>query len=337
MSIRRVRKGDLEKGLPTSQDLHVNAALTNLAIAWAQESTRFVAGRAFPQVSVEKDADYFHTWDQADFFRDEAEEFDGQDDPPEINLRKSTDLYEIKLYHLAGTVTEREAKNQDAAVNKEETIVRAITNKLLIKREREWVTNFFSASTWTGSTTGADLVGGADFVVWSNLAGSDPVSVIRAEVFQLVKLGIDPMDLKLVLGPEVFQILLDHPKFLERFEQTQVGVLNEALMAQVLGIGEVMVAYGSYNSAVEGATASMAFTHGKHALLLYAPSAPAIDRPSAGYMFAYNGLTGAGADGIRISRWWDPKKRCTYILGETGFVPKKTSAVCGVFFSGAVA
>jgi hypothetical protein len=105
-------------------------------------------------------------------------------------------------------------------------------------------------SIWTGSSGGADMIGGTDYVLWNNLAGSDPVSVIRREVFQLTLLGIDPMDLKLVLGPLVFQVLLDHPKFLERFEQVQVSVMNEQLMAQVLGIGEVMVAYGSYLSLI---------------------------------------------------------------------------------------
>ena len=39
---------------PTSTDVHVDAILTNMSIAYMQEAYAFVAARAFPTVNVNK-------------------------------------------------------------------------------------------------------------------------------------------------------------------------------------------------------------------------------------------------------------------------------------------
>jgi hypothetical protein len=328
---------EVVKALPTPGDLHINAALTNVAIAFKQEDKRFVAARVFPQVPVEKQSDNFFIWDRADFFRDEAKEIGPGDEAPAFNLRLSNDTYFAKVFGIKGLVSEQEMANADPAVSPDEAKTRAIITKLMIKREKQWAARFFSNGVWTGSSTGSDLVGAVDFVQWDNFAASDPVSVIRKEVFQMTLLGLDPMQMKLTCGAQAFLKLLDHPKFLERYEQTQAAIMNEQLMAAVLGIGEVVVPYASETTSKEGAAVStVAFIHGKHALLSYAPKSPAKDEPSAGYMFTWSGLVGAQSEGIRMRRWWDNDMASWKIQGDMSFDPKITSAVCGVFFRNAV-
>jgi len=39
---------------PTNSDVHVDAALTNISVAYVQNAADFVAGRAFPNVPVSK-------------------------------------------------------------------------------------------------------------------------------------------------------------------------------------------------------------------------------------------------------------------------------------------
>ena len=58
---------------PTVEDVHVDAALTNISIAYIQQADHFIAGRAFPRVVVEKQSDKYFSYTQPDWFRDEAE------------------------------------------------------------------------------------------------------------------------------------------------------------------------------------------------------------------------------------------------------------------------
>lgn len=329
------------KSLPTASDLHVNSALSNVAIGWKQDAKRFAAGRIFPEVDVQKQSDAYFYWDRADFFRSEAEEAGPGDEAPEMNLRLANDTYFCKKHHIAGAVTEEDLTNADPSVNKDMAVVNAIMNKLLIKREKNFITSFFGPSIWTGGLTEAgaagDLVGGTDFTKFDNYAGSDPVSYIRKQVFQMTLLGVDPMDLKLTMGPRVYQVLLDHPKFLERYEHTQPSIMTPELMAAVLGIGEVVIPFASEATSLEGAaTTTMDYAWGKHMLLTYSPKSVSKELPSAGYHFRWNGLLGSPAEGIRISRWWENKRRRWFILGEMAWGPKLTSSVCGAFFQNAV-
>lgn len=328
----------VSKTLPTPGDLHVNAALTNMAIAWKQDAKRFVAGRVFPEVPVEKQSDRFFVWDENDFFRDEAEEKTANSKAPLINLRLSNTTYFAKEYILGGLVSESDLANQDAAVNKDEATTRALMNKMMIKREKVFLANFFTTGKWTGSTTAADLVGGTDFQQWDNYAASNPVTDIRAQVVYLSRLGVDPMSMKLTVGVQVFQKLLDHPRFLERYEQVQASILNEQLMAAVLGIGEVVVAYAAETTTAEGAaTGTVSFILGKNALLTYSPPAVSKEEPSAGYTFNWSGLIGSGQDGIRIRRWFQNDPAGWMIVSDAAYDLKQTSAKLGVFFSAAVA
>lgn len=323
--------------LPTPGDVHVNRPLTNVSIAFMQEERNFVAGRVFPTVPVAKQSDSYYVWERADFHRDEAEEVGPGAAAPIGALRLSTDSYNAKVYKFAHLISDQERANQDEAVDLDRAKTEDVTRKLLIRRERNWATNYFTTGKWIGSTTGADLVGGADFTVWSNYAASDPVSYIRGQAFHMAKLGVAMKDMKLTLGAEVFQQLLDHPKFIERFEQVQASILNEALMASVLGIGEVVVPMSVHNSAAENLAATMAYIHGKSALLTYSPPAAGLNMPSAGYTFAWTGLTGAQGAGVRMKRFRRDVLDSDQIQGESAWDQKLVSSVLGVFFSAAVA
>ena len=59
-------------------------------------------------------------------------------------------------------------------------------------------------------------------------------------------------------------------------------------MAQIFGVDTVVVLDSTYNAGTVGEPENMQFVcDSKGALLLYAPDAPQIDEPSAGYMFTW--------------------------------------------------
>lgn len=100
---------------------------------------------------------------------------------------------------------------------------------------------------------------------------------------------------KLSLGYDAFIGLKNHPDILERVKYTgssaNPAIVNENVLAQILGFEQVKVLEATYNAAEEGQEDNMQFVcESDGALLSYAPTTPAIDEPSAGYIFTWDML-----------------------------------------------
>lgn len=317
--------------LPTPGDLHVNRPLTNIAIAYMQQEQNFVAGKVFPSVPVPKQSDLYFVWDRADFHRDEAAEVGPGGEAPIGALRLSTQAYACKVYKYAKLISDQERANQDQPLNLDATAAEVCAQKLLIRRDKEFADKYFATGVWTGSTTGTEIT---PTNKWDNYTSGDPVADIREQIFQLSKLGVAMSGMTLTLSADVYKALLDSPKFLERYEQTQAAILNEQLMAAVLGIGKVVVPMSVINTAKEGAAATNDFIHSGKALLTYAPASPGLNVPSAGYTFTWTGLLGAGGNGMRMKRYRREVRSADQIEGESAFDCRVVAPDLGVLFTG---
>lgn len=316
---------------PTSSDVHVNRPLTNVMQSYALASNRYAFNRVFPIVNVPSQADSYFVWTREDIHRDEAKEMGPGARAPVTVARLSTDSYQCKVYGLAEQIPDQVRANADAPLNLDRSATRRVADKIMLRMEKLWVSKFFTTGVW-----GTDLVGGVDFAKFAAPSTGTPVSTIRAQVFELAKLGVDPKMMKLTVGPDVFRVLLDHQDFLERYEQVQVSILNEQLMAAVLGIGEVIVPMGIENPLAEGVAQSgiqNSYVAADNMLLSFAPPAASIDEASAGYTFAWSGLVGAAAGGMRILRMRDDFHHADHIEGQAALDCKATAPELGVFFS----
>ena len=85
------------------------------------------------------------------------------------------------------------------------------------------------------------------------------------------------------------------------------------------------------NTAAEGVTDSIDFVATKKALLAYAAPSPSLQKPSAGYLFVWTGMVGAG-NGIRIKRYRMEHLAADRIEAESAFDAKVVAADLGVLF-----
>ena len=127
----------------------------------------------------------------------------------------------------------------------------------------------------------------------------------------------------LVLGYNVFAKLKRHPEIVDLIKYTNGGLAvnpTQQLLAQLFGLSNVYVAMGVKATNVEGETAAMAMTHGKHALLCYVNPNPGLLSPSAGYTFSWGGVAGgiAGAT-VGMSSFYIPELKADRIEGESAF------------------
>lgn len=320
--------------MPKMQDAHIDRALTNMSVAYMQDASMFVADKVFPIVPVKRQSDVYYIYDKGDFMRDEAKvrgaatESAGGD----YDVEPSTPYY-CKKHAFHKDVTEEARANYDEPLNADIDANEYITQKMLIRREMEWASNFFAPGVWTREIEGVASAPTANQTIFWNLETSDPIKTITEAGVQMAsETGYKPN--VLVLSPFVFNALKNHFDILDRIKYTQKGIVTADLLATLFEVERVVVAWAVVNSARKGADDSVNFVMGKHALLAYANPRPSLKKPSAGYIFAWTGLLGSGAYGNRTVRIpMDLLGLGTErIEGELAFDAKKVSDDMGTFF-----
>lgn len=326
---------------PTASDVHVNVPLTNISIAWIQQQDAFVATQVFPNIPVAKQSDRYFTYDRADFYRNEAElRAPGTESAGGGFRIDNTPTYYCDVFALHKDIDDQIRANADSVISMDRDATMYLTQQLLIKRDSLWASTFFTTSVWTGGY-GADQTGVAgapganQFKQWDQ-AGSTPIEDLRkARITIAGKTGYRPNTL--VIGAQVWRVLQDHPEFLDRIKYTQRGMVTTDLLAAVLELDKVVVAYGVQNAAVEGQTESTDFIFGKRALLAYSAPAPSLMTPSAGYTFSWTGYVGAGPMGNRMSTFRMDHLKSDRVEAEMAFDLKVVAPELGVLFNSAVA
>lgn len=326
---------------PTPGDVHVNTPLTNISIAFLQNARNFVSDRVFPNISVDKQSDVYYTYDRGFFNRDEMEQRAPGTESKGSGYELSTSPYYAPVYAFHHNIPDQRRANADSVLNEDRQATELVTHKALIKREKTWVTNFFTTGKWTTDITGVSSgPSGAQVLQWND-AASTPIEDIRAGMTTVLEsTGFEPN--VLVINQNVFNALIDHPDVIDRLKyghrQTNSPVQADASdLAQLFKVDDVIVSKAIENTANEGAANAHSFIAGKAALLAYRPPSPGLMTPSAGYTFSWNGFLGAAPQGMRVKRFRLEAIASDRVEIEMAYVQQLISADLGYFFTSVVA
>lgn len=315
---------------PTQSDVHVDAILTGISVAYMQEAEHFVAGKVFPSVPVTKQSDKFFTYSQSDFFRDEVQYRADGTESAGSGYGLSTDSYSANVWALHKDIGDQTRANADAPLNMDQDATRFLAQQMLIRQERDWATNYFGTGIWDTDTTPSTL--------WSAASGSDPIGDVQAGInTMLTNTGYRPN--VGVCSYAVFSILKNHADIVERYKYTTSESMTTDLIARVLGLDELHVMGSIVNSADEGAAASYAQIGDKDMLLAYVPASAGLMQPSAGYNFSWTGLANSGGIGTStsVSRFRMDHLRADRLEIQSAWDFKVVSSALGYFFSNCVA
>lgn len=313
---------------PTASAVHINAPLTNISVAYLQNLDGFIAGKAFPEVPVQKRSDAYFTYPKQQWFRSDAKERGPSTESAGSGYEQDNDNYFCKRYALHKDVDDTVRANTDTPLDADRDATEFVMRQLMIKREQLWAAKYFITSLWTGSSTGGDIT---PTTKWDNASGT-PIKDIRTQMNAMrTKTGFKPN--KLILPALVWNALQDSADIIDRISVNQTRIVTKQLLASVLELDEILVADGVNDTAIEGATASMADIIGTDdALLVYAPPRPGLLIPSAGYTFNHVGYLGAGKNGQSMSKFRMEHLKSDRIEGEMYFDQKVVASDLGVFF-----
>lgn len=323
--------------MPRMSEAHIDRAMTNISVAYLQDANNFIADKVFPVIGVRRQSDVYYKYNKGDFMRDEARERAAFSESAggDYGVEASTPYF-CRKHAFHKDVAPEDRLNYDEPLNADTDATTFVTQKMLIRREMDWASSFFKAGIWGTDLTGADAAGDKKFIQWDK-EGSDPIhDITTASVKMAAETSYRPNTL--VLSPYVFNALKNHYDILDRIKYTSKGIVTTDLLATLFEVDRVLVAWSVVNSAEKGQADSTDFIYGKNALLCYSNPTPALRQPSAGYIFSWTGLEGAGAYGNRIVRMpMDMLGLGTErIEGEMAFDCEQVSADLGTFFSGAV-
>ena len=316
---------------PTSSDVHVDAILTNISIAYLQNAANMIANRVFPSVPVEKQSDKYFTYTKGDWFRDEAQLRAPATESAGSGYSLSTATYSANVYAFHKDVDDQVRANADTPISPDRDATTFVTQRMLLRQEIDWNSSYFTTGVWD-----TDVVGGTNFTKWSNYTSSDPITDIETGKSTILSTtGFMPNTL--VLGYDAFRQLKHHPEIVDRVKYTSSEVPGEATWARLFGVDRVLVAQAIKNAGAEGAADSFSLLHGKNAALYYVAPTPGILTPSAGYQFAWRGVSDGMGANIGISRFRLPELRADRIEAQMAWDYKVVSTDLGYFFSACVA
>lgn len=319
---------------PGDGDLHVDRVLTNLSIAYRNEM--YIAQQIFPVVPVNNRSDIIPRYDKSHWFRDEAKKLAPMEAPPVGGYTVDVTMkYFCDEYGIGHVIPDTVRANADSPFQPDRDGMEWVVDRIDMRRERAFLADFWKTGVWT-----TDKVGSTDFTKWSLYATSNPIVDVRNWKRTMRRLIMREAN-TMVLGDMVHDVLADHPAILDRIKfgasSSAPAMVETNLLAQLWGIGKVLVGTSVYTTSPEGtAEASVSYTANwdDDALLLYQPANPSLRTPAAGYNFVWRTVWG-GQRYIRRRR--EPlSEKGDLIEAFEYFDMKQTAADAGMFISDAV-
>lgn len=324
---------------PTRSDVHVNRPLTNISIAYIQRSQDFIADKVFPIVPVMKQSDRYFVYTKDDWFRTQAQLRAPSSESAGSGYKiDNTPTYFCDVFAVHKDVDDQTRANSDQPLDPDRDATLFVTQQMLLRREISFTSKYLALGVWKGYISGGvpiDFQPNVNGQGYWDSASSNPmldVDVLKRGVKS--QTGYRPQTL--VAADDVFTGLRNNATVLDRIKYTQRGIVSEELLAMLFGLEKFLVADAVLNSAVEGQAFSGDFLVKNVALLVYANPAPSIMQPSGGYIFSWQGLFGAGAQGNRIMSFRMEHIKSDRIEGEMAYDMKLVGSDLGVLLKNVV-
>ena len=307
----------------TWQGTAIDEALTTFALGIWQSDEGFVADKVFRTLNVEAEAGHYYTFDSKAIDIPTAGVVAENSMAPEIKLPElSQDEYRIKREGNGVWVSDQAVAR--AGINGFSAFQFASKIQirgLKVTKEKRFFDEYFKTGVWATQAQGVSTSPSTgQFLQWNNYSTATPMTDLR-KLVAAVKLQIGVKPTTLTIAEDAWNALIECDQTLDVLSaitgNPSAGVFDgsmvtEALIAQAVGIDEVIIANAVYRPK-EGASAQPFAS--RTALLSYSPKVGTTDifTPSSGVIFQHADVSGMGDIGRvmthyfseRYSTWMD--------------------------------
>lgn len=313
--------------LPTLNSVQaVDPVLTNMLVGYKQADTRFVAGRAFPNIPVEKDSGTYYIFTKKYWFLDEMKSRAPGAQFARAGYGVSSTTFSTLQYGLEHVIPDEIRANSQVPMSLEQAGLQWLAQQSLIRKERAFAGDFMKTSVWATDDNNSTTD-------WDDFASGDPVDdVLTARRTISNNTGYDGNTM--ILGYIVHQALVNHPDLIDRVKYVQTATMAtvEGALAAAFGVQNYWVAKSSYNSANEGQSGTYAAIIDDDCLVCFVSPNPGIMAASAGYTFTWAG--GGGDGSVRMYR--DDEVDSDVLKSKEQWDQKAVATDLGYFFADVV-
>lgn len=288
--------------MPQVRDVHIDAALTNVSVAYRNND--YIASAVAPVVGVRRQSDRYFVYDtEREWLRSSNDRRAPGAEANEVDFSLSSDTYFCDDHALVAAIPDEERDNADPAIQPDIDRVEFLSDKIGLNRE-------IQLETALRTTSGIDGLTLSSPDRWEDPA-NDPLAnfaAARASVFARSHRRPNTV----VMPHQVFDVFRNHPKVVERVKYSALGVINEQLAAQLLDVERVLVPRAVMNTAAKGQAAVVAPVWGRNVYLLHVPARAALKQVAAALTFAWTGAAG-NVDGVVVERWREPRRKADMV------------------------
>lgn len=304
----------VESGLVTNQGARETSIYKNLdygqimvarynaemSLAYRQEPGVFIADEWFPLYDAQFISGLVPKWSKENAFTDYVGTWRPGTPLPQADLKiDDPTTYVCQRYACEIPMADDIPFVADPGIDPTLATTNFLTDVMQLHKERLIADAYFQseatggddvwATNLTGVTTGENNT--TTFRRVDDYANSDPRLMFKNLKLILKTLtGVTPNTV--LMGEQVFEALRIHPQLIQWYQTgantiKNITELNEAALAQALGIDKIMVGRSMYNTAKPGDTVSLSWIFGKHMWVGYVDT-PGPMKPLAGVNFSYN-------------------------------------------------
>lgn len=307
--------------MPKVNEVHEDAALTNMAINYRPEG--FVAEKAFPVVNVKKESDVYYIWARDEKLRRENSLRADGTASKTISYDLTTDNYQAEEYALNAKVTDRQKANADSVLNLRTNKMKAVQDQLLLDYEGRVATIVNNAANYAAANTttlaGNNQWDSANFATLGGDTIEGYLDVGKTAIRDAC--GFSPNHI--FIPDKVAKVMKKDSVIRELIRYTQSDLLVNGDLPPTIFNMKVVIP-GAINTTSAPGAAADTFADvwdQENVAMLYVTSSPATQNPTFGYTLRQRKF--------KVKAWREEKESSEYI--EPSFVQdeKLVNAGCG--------
>lgn len=322
-----------------------HTALSNMALSYFQSDKNYFARTIFPMCPVSLSADNYYIFSKEDLLRDSWKRKPAYGKVEPAVLGENGQTYACQVDQMIVGIdqirqTDLIRRQGPSIRDPRQQRTRMIATQANIHQDVLFAKNFFKAGVWENEFAGVDSTSVTEkqFIKFTN-GNSDPISFIEERATEMEELtGRRPN--RMALGVNVYNALKKHQAILERVKYSgstaNPAMVNANVLSQLFEMERLSVQRSIMNNAALGEEAKMQYIGDPNAFLLaYATDSPAVDEPSAGYIFTWDMLGNGNVLPIRQFEG-EQGTHSEFIEGLMATDMKKTGDDLAMFFKDAV-
>ena len=321
-----------------------NIYLTNMSMAAFQAQTDYVAKSLFPILPVQLSTASYYKFSTADLARDNVRRKPQFGKVEPAIMGQTDDNYSCKVDQVIVGIDKISSldfsRSKDPGVaDPRKAKAKFIAEQMNIHLDILFAENYFKsgvwANEWTGHTTYSDE--SHQFIKFND-GNCDPVVLFDNLATIMKKKGRRKPN-KLGLGENAYNALKSCPAVVERVKfggsTANPATVNEKVLAELLGLDKVVVFGSTYNAGGLGEEDMQFICNPNDALLVHTTNTPAIDEPTAGYIFTWD-MLGDGQIMPTLQYDGEGGTHAEFMEGLMATDMKKTSDDLGIYLKDCV-